>query len=312
MKPPAMVTYLWPSQRRGLAEDLMQAPVVHTGEWQAMNTSTSKHHGTHEMEDITIVVPRVPYPESSLRQLIPADHVWADEHFIERVSGVPHNPPPSHVRWPYAVAGNMAHMSAPVDPSGAMPAVSDRSEYKFDHTYPERFWPKFAGAPDGRGGDMKSNPNRGIRFHYGDLGDVVQLLVRNPMTRQAYLPVWFPEDTGASAHKGDYDPARDGDPSPIRVPCTLGYHFMIRDGRMSMRYYIRSCDAYRHLDNDIYLACRLLQWVCDAVNNQTDWDLVGPPGDIFTGRMVMYISSLHLFEADREKIARKVMIDATA
>ena len=28
-------------------------------------------------------------------------------------------------------------------------------------------------------------------------GDVIDLLEREPFTRQAYLPIWFPEDTGA-------------------------------------------------------------------------------------------------------------------
>src|SRR5688500_19446591 len=34
--------------------------------------------------------------------------------------------------------------------------------------------------------------NLGIRHNYGDLNDVVDMLKRNPATRQAYLPVWFP------------------------------------------------------------------------------------------------------------------------
>ena len=66
---------------------------------------------------------------------------------------------------------------------------------------------------------------------YGDLDDVVTLLTNDPLTRQAFLPMWFPEDTGV-VHG-------------TRVPCSLGYHFMQRDGRLSITYYIRSCDIVR-------------------------------------------------------------------
>lgn len=114
----------------------------------------------------------------------------------------------------------------------------------FTHTYQERFWPKFAGENErGRGG----NGMRGLRYAYGDLDDVVNLLLREPYTNQAYLPIFFPEDTGA-VHGG-------------RVPCTLGYHFMLRQNRLHMWYEIRSCDYVRHLRDDLYLACRLLLWV---------------------------------------------------
>jgi hypothetical protein len=35
--------------------------------------------------------------------------------------------------------------------------------------------------------------HRGIYFPYGDLNDVVEELLRDPTTRQAILPVFFPE-----------------------------------------------------------------------------------------------------------------------
>jgi hypothetical protein len=258
-----------------LMSDLLDAPVVHTGEWQALKTAASPAHATHELEDVSLVWERV--PASGVDSLVPAvDKDWAAEHFRERVSGFPYNPAPSHVSWPYAVRGNADH-------------TDDAA--RFDHTYPERFWPKYAGAPDGRGGDMKSNPNQGIRFHYGDLDDVVNLLVRSPLTRQAYLPVWFPEDTGAV----------DGQ----RVPCTLGYHFMQRGSRLSVRYYIRSCDAYRHLSNDIYLAAALLNWVCDEVTarNREESDL---PMRFRPGGLVMHISSLHSFVGDNARMKQRI------
>merc|ERR1712167_60985 len=87
---------------------------------------------------------------------------------------------------------------------------------KFSHTYPERIWPP---------------SKKGIRFRYGNLDNIVELFNKDKLTRQAFLPIWFPEDTGAVHGE--------------RVPCTLGYHFIIRDGYMHVNYYIRSCDYLR-------------------------------------------------------------------
>lgn len=260
-----------------LISDLLDAPVIHTGEWQAMNTAASPAHATHELEDVSLVWDRLP---QSIDDIIPAiDQSWADDHFLERVSGIPHNPAPSHLSWPYAVRGNADHTT----------------DTKFDHTYPERFWPKYAG--DNRA-LMADGSNWGIRFQYGDLGDVLNLLVRNPMTRQAYLPVWFPEDTGAVSGQ--------------RVPCTLGYHFMVRENRLTTRYYIRSCDAYRHLSNDVWLAGMLGQWMVRQYNTLNDEAECQDPRNhdgcnhLQLGGLVMHISSLHAFVGDRGKLLGRI------
>jgi hypothetical protein len=265
-----------------LMSDLLDAPVVHTGEWQALNTAASPAHATHELEDVSLVWERV--PASGVDSLVPAVDVdWAAEHFRERVSGIPYNPAPSHLSWPYAVRGNADHTNGQT----------------FDHTYPERFWPKYAGLGNAPVPPVfEGNHHKGIRFNYGDLSDVVDLLVHKPLTRQAYLPVWFPEDTGAGL-------VSYGNGQTVRVPCTLGYHFMQRGGRLSMRYYIRSCDAYRHLSNDIYLAAALLNWVCDEVTerNRKQSEL---PMRFRPGGLVMHISSLHSFVGDSSKMKQRI------
>jgi thymidylate synthase len=118
----------------------------------------------------------------------------------------------------------------------------------------------------------------GIRYNYGDLNDVVALLKRSPMTRQAYLPVWFPEDTGANYEQ--------------RVPCTLGYHFLLRNGVLGITYFIRSCDFVRHFSDDVYMAGRLCQWVADQV------------ADGNVGYLSMHIGSFHIFDGDVAKLKR--------
>lgn len=252
-----------------LMDDLLSAPEVHTGDWQAMDTSKSPVHSTHELEDVSLVWDRIPL---NIDNIFPAiDLEWADEHFAERVSGQPMNPAPSHVKWPYAVRGNADHTDAAT---------------VFDHTYPERFWPKVAGVT--LTNQDPPVPASGIRFPYGDLDDVVNLLVKKPLSRQAYLPIFFPEDTGAVG-------------GSVRVPCTLGYHFMQRGGRLSLRYYLRSCDAYRHLSNDVYLAARLLDWMVKEVNARSNGAL-----HFRNGGMVIHISSLHSFVGDKAKMRKRL------
>jgi thymidylate synthase len=254
--------------RRRLATALLLTNPIHTGEWQAMDTTASPAHATFEIEDVSLILD-VPAGQLQWLNETMADQPWAEEHFQERVSGEPMNPAPSHIRWPYAVRGNSDHTSAQV---------------VFSHTYPERYWPKFANIGQKRpNGRQVYVPHNGIRYQYGDLYDVVQLLIRSPMTRQAYMPVWFPEDTGSQDN--------------VRVPCTLGYHFMIRRGVLSCRYYMRSCDIVRHWHNDMYLTGRLMQWVCAQYNEQ-----VTAAGLLIPGQLRVYISSLHGFVGDVDKI----------
>lgn len=236
-----------------IRDKLRYAPEVHVGEWQAIQRDDMPQADTIEVEDVSFELTLGPTP-LELRADIKPNLPWADDHFAERVSGIPHNPPPSSEWWPFAQKNNSEF----------------KSDEKFSHTYPERFWPKKAGAGDAT--EVMLDPPFGIRYPFGDLSDLVNLLRERPGTRQAYLPVWFPEDTGAVDNQ--------------RVPCTLGYHFLIRDGKLKIVYYIRSCDFLRHFRDDTYMAARLAQWV---------GSLVGAPAT----RLVMHISSMHVFAAER-------------
>ena len=106
--------------------------------------------------------------------------------------------------------------------------------------------------------------------------DLKSLLMTRPFTRQAYLPIWFPEDIRA-ADQGE------------RVPCSLGYHFLLRRGKLKVTYYMRSCDWFRYFRDDVYMTVRLQQ------------DLAKMMG-VEPGRFVMHISSLHIFEAERDRL----------
>lgn len=206
---------------------------------------------------------------------------WAEDHFQERVSGKPLNPAPSEAWWPFRQnkSGNTneAHKS--------------EGGQAFSHTYPERMWPKFANPiGDGIMDEHDLNPMMGIRFNYGDLVDVVKQLVHHPMTRQAYLPIWFPEDTGAV--KGQ------------RVPCTLGYHFIIRDGKLDISYFMRSTDLLRHFQDDVYMAGRLAQWMVDEINFSYETSYYGdvyPTPDeqkLEVGKLIFHTANMHIFVGD--------------
>lgn len=247
----------FPGVKGSLAKLLYQQQALHVGEWHAQK----EDNGFLEINGISFEA-HVPDNIKQLQKQVEPNLPWAEDHFQERISGTPLNPPPSSEYWPFAQKNNATH----------------KIQEKFSHTYPERFWPKHAGTTN-----IYRN-NRGVRYAYGDLLDVVSLLTRSPLTRQAYLPVWFPEDTGAV----------DGQ----RVPCTLGYHFMIRDERLSCTYMIRSCDFMRHFTDDVYMAGRLMQWMCERINTMT-MQFKGNPLSLSPGTLTMHIMNLHAFESDR-------------
>lgn len=234
---------------------LLSAPVVDVGEWQAQKVSDPAMV-TQELRNVIFELD-IPRTVELLQQEVRPNLPWAEDHFQERVSGQPLNPPPSSEWWPYAQQGHKEH----TDDTGM-----------FSHTYPERFWPKYAGAYP------MDTPNGGIRYFYGDLGDVVLQLRNSPYTRQAYLPVWFPEDTGSVQGQ--------------RVPCTLGYHFMVREHKLHCTYLIRSCDFLRHFPDDVYMAARLIQWVAAELEG------------VGVGALTMWIGSFHIFQGDIPMLRR--------
>lgn len=257
---------------------LLTGKPVKTETWQGLSTE-----GRPEMEMIECrnVFLSCPIPSDNLKDLaniIQPNVPWADHHLNERLSGEPLNPPPSWRSWPWG------HSAEKFLEGG-----------QFNHTYPERMWPKYAGkTSDGRLGDLSPNEpaNRGIRHEYGDLDDVIRLLEEQPLTRQAFLPIWFPEDTGV-VHRD-------------RVPCTIGYHFMMRDDKLHLFYPIRSCDYTRHFRDDIYLALGLLVHVLRRLRLRSDRWLNVKPGDFS-----MHMQSLHVFRNDFDAMKRGHRVRST-
>ncbi|WP_373073853.1 thymidylate synthase [Sulfurimonas sp.] len=218
---------------------------VETQKWQGKDN----HPKFLELLHATAMIPMAQNIEDMKQEAQPM-LPWADIHFDERVGGEPLNPPPSHKLW---LRGNEEYMSGT----------------KFSHSYPERFWSKTL--------------HNGIRYDIGDLGDLIQLLIKEPDTRQAYLPIYFPEDIFA---------ARSGE----RIPCTLGYHFIVRNGKLDLFYPMRSCDVIRHMHNDLYLANRLALFVKEQAHLK----------DIKLGNIHFVATSLHCFTSDRIAIEKAI------
>ena len=240
-----------------LGDRLLETPAVNYGTWQSRDISGSDLHSTHELRNVMIQIPVVAENNDDLAKILYADLPWVENHFQERVGGLPINPGVEWANWPYHTGQQDLHRTA----EGG----------KFDHNYMERYWPKFANT-------HHPLPHRGVRFNYGDLDDVVQQLRKDRYTRQAYLPIFFPEDTGATSGQ--------------RVPCSLGYHFMIRPDWKNrdvlfLSYTLRSCDIFRHFRNDLYMTLRLGEWVTARLTDSVRATV-----------LTTTISSLHLFKGD--------------
>lgn len=264
---------------RNLRRRLLEwAPTVHTGYWQGVPIQLKPEAAMKELLHTSFQVDLrgitdLDYWRKNIRPNLP----WADEHFEkERWSGEPINPGETWRTWPWGLS-----------------ADKHRTEgEQFNHTYAERYWPKFAGDTEGGHLDgVVRIPRKGIRYDYADINDLVAQLIRDPLTRQAYLPVWFPED---GSHND-------------RKPCTLGYHFIRRDDRLHVTYYIRSCDFVRHFRDDCYLTVRLLLALLEKLKDTSPrlWGTEVQPG-LYT----MHIVSLHCFVGDTYLLQKYERTDA--
>ncbi len=253
------------SMRKAILDGIM----LDRGEWQGKTDKPFSR--VLETYNVSFQVP-VPKTIGQWADAVKPNLPWAEDHFQERVGGEPLNPGEEYKNWPYYEQEGEEH----------------REGGQFSHTYMERFWPQYAGRDQDSG---LISSNRGIRFQYGDLATLVETLVSRPMTRQAYLPIWFPEDLAAIFDNE-------------RVPCTLGYHFLRRPhsdvDSLDITYFMRSCDFFRYLRDDVYMAGRLLQWVVDELHRRT---LTFHPAE--EGTLTMHIVNLHVFADERIQLEKE-------
>lgn len=251
--------------------EMKSAPLVKPTHWQGRDVSNKPDMETYEILNFQASSELEYELLTEYRRDIRPDLPWADNHFEERVCRYPLNPGTEWANWRLG--------------QGAEGFRNDNGQFNIN--YMERIWPKFSGmVPPAEvakelPADLK--PNRGIRYEYGDFDDVVSLLLREPLTRQAYLPIFFPEDTGA-VHRD-------------RTPCSLGWQFIRRDDQLHVIYFLRSCDLINHFRNDLYFTVRKLLWVLDELREgDPEWCQVSP------GTLTIHITSLHCFRGDFHKL----------
>lgn len=232
-----------------------QSRRIHTERWQGLDIQNRPEAEMLEILNWDFRVPMYGEDLERYQREIQPNLPWADDHFAERVCGHPVNPGETWKTWPWAQTARDF-----LDADG-----------RFEVNYMERYW---AGSiPEVRGIRNRS---------WGDLDDIIALLSREPLTRQAYLPIFFPEDTGGRG----------------RTPCSLGYHWLMRGGFLHVFYPIRSCDYYRHFRDDIYLTVRLTMWLLQQLREQAP----KPWSSVRLGYFAMWIGSLHLFVNDYVKL----------
>ncbi|HPI81910.1 MAG TPA: thymidylate synthase [Candidatus Paceibacterota bacterium] len=207
----------------------------------------------------------MPETKEELGKECDADLPWAENHFQERINpNCNHNPGYEYQNWPYYKV-NTKDNDKKFRKEG-----EEEGETFFSHTYMERFWPDKTLKGTGKMG-----------YNFGDFADLIQRLKDDPGSRQAFYAIWHPQDSNNNG---------------VRLPCTIGYHFLIRRGKLHVAYLIRSCDIFRHFKNDIYMTVRLAQYVKEQVDPS-----------LKLGTLSMWIGSLHCWNVEKALLDSKII-----
>lgn len=105
------------------------------------------------------------------------------------------------------------------------------------------------------------------------LTKIIERLKEDHDSRQLWLSIWDPNE----------DVDKLGGIS--RVPCSLGYNFQFRDGKLNIHYVMRSCDFSTHFVNDVYLGIKLLEFVASKCGMEV-------------GNFTHTMFSLHVYKKD--------------
>lgn len=109
---------------------------------------------------------------------------------------------------------------------------------------------------------------------YYQIDKIVTLLRDHPETRQAFLSIW--------------DPEIDSDNfETTRVPCSIGFHFLLREGKLNLVYYMRSLEVTQCVGNDIYTSSRMIEAVAEELG-------------VKPGTLTFCVGSAHFFSDKAE------------
>lgn len=130
------------------------------------------------------------------------------------------------------------------------------------------------------------------RLH-GTVEHAATALLMNWDSRRVFIPIFQPIDFLRSH-------------AMTRIPCSIGYHLMIRDipgeGRaLHMTYLSRSCDFEKFWLSDLWLAAQFQDAVWNELTNR--WSGEGPQIEMPRfGSITHHIISFHRFVQNREEI----------
>lgn len=139
---------------------------------------------------------------------------------------------------------------------------------KFDYSYGERMNRDITLFDREMMSEVASSP----------LVEVVNLLLDDPDTRKAILPIYDIDDS-KHIYEGD-----------ARIPCSMYYDFLIRtnargEKQLNICYHQRSSDFITHFGNDVYLAWKLMEHIAKQVK-------------VKPGYLYHTIDSLHAYKKD--------------
>lgn len=113
------------------------------------------------------------------------------------------------------------------------------------------------------------------RMRY-QIDNVIECLKTTPHSRNALIVLWEPIDNTRIGGKA-------------RVPCSIYYQFLIRNGKLNLIYNIRSNDLMQHWCWDVYLAIKLQEYIADKIGREKGW-------------FMQQIGSLHSYQKDLKGI----------
>jgi thymidylate synthase len=112
-----------------------------------------------------------------------------------------------------------------------------------------------------------------------DLRHVINLLKRDPDSRQAVINIWRPE--------GLWQPTKD-------VPCTLTWQFFVRSGKLEMIASMRSNDVWLGMPYDIFNFTQIQRIIASALG-------------VGVGPYQHNVGSLHLYETNEAAAASQLL-----
>ena len=110
----------------------------------------------------------------------------------------------------------------------------------------------------------------GFNTSVDQLSEVIKQLKQHKDTRQAVITLWRPDDIlGVHQYKD--------------IPCTLTWHFLVRNGMLHMHCNMRSNDAWLGYPNDVFANTMVMRYVATALG-------------LDLGTYHHYASSMHVYE----------------